>query len=278
MPPKFKDIAKSANDLLDLDGCDEISVDYKFKASNGVKVKFEGVKTDDGISFTNESEYTTASGITLVEKFQSENKITLTAKTKGKFVKGLNLAVDGVFLTSGGLCPKKQYTIKSDFKLGKAGIVDMKFNKGTLTTGIAYAVDSWVLGASFVNAGVPTPKSYELTVGYLASDVAVTSSVKNGSKISASLFHTPSSAVKAAMVWDFDTESKATNIQVGASYAFDGDASVTGVLESGKDKALSLSYTQQLRKEVELELKTKVDVAKLSGGDHKFGVGLSFSS
>jgi voltage-dependent anion channel protein 2 len=279
--PKFKDVSKSVKDLLGLNsgwGCDEVSVNYKFKASNGVKVEFEGVKSGDGISFTNESEYTTAAGITLVEKFQSENKITLTAKTKGKFVKGLNVAVDGVFLTSGGLCPKKQYTVKADYKLGKAGVVDTKFNKGTLTTGVAYQVDNWVVGASFVNESNPQPKSYEVTVGYLASDVAVTSSVKDGSKIQATLFHSPSAAVKAGMVWDYNADTKASKVHVGASYDLDGDATVKGMLEAGKTQDLSLCYTQQLRKEVELELKTKVDVKKLSGGDHTFGVGLSFSS
>lgn len=278
--PKFKDVSKSVKDLLGVNsgwGCDEISVNYKFKASNGVKVEFEGVKGGDGISFTNESEYTTAGGITLVEKFQSENKITLTAKSK-KLMKGLSASVDGVFLTSGGLCPKKQWTAKADFKLGKAGVVDTKFNKGTLTTGVAYQVDSWVVGASFVNAGSATPDSYEVVVGFLGGDMEVTSSVANGSKIQATLFHSPSAGIKTGMIWDYNTDKNSGSITAGASYDLDADACVKGMLEAGAGQDLSLSYSQKLRKEVEIELKTKVDVAKLSGGDHTFGVGFNFAS
>jgi hypothetical protein len=284
MPPKFGDLSKSVKDLLvndkgkDKYGCGELKLKYKFKASNGVGVTFDAKKTDQ-VSFTNESTYTTASGIGLTEKFESSNKITLTAKAKDKFVKGLATTVEGVFLTSGGFDPKSMYTVKADYSTD--GIMfDGKYNKGKLNSSFVYQLfGNWAVGATFENKGDIKPSNYALGLCYKDADMTANSKVSNnGNDIEASLFHTPSSAIDTGLIWKYDTAKNSNTINVGANYKLDDTASTKAMLFAGQTQSLSVGYTQQLRKEVELSMAAKVDILKLNGGDHSFGVGLVFSS
>jgi len=279
LPGKFADKAKGLLGLTNPSAFneDEINVAYKFKAASGVKVDFEFDKTDGGIAFTNTSEYTTAGGVTLSEKFQSSNDITLTAKSK-KLVKGLSLTAEAKFKTAGDVCGQ---VVKGDYALGGNAIMDFKYDtkKDALTTAVATAYEKWLAGVSVTKGGLGGGKDkldYTVAFSYSDSDMVVTSQITNGSNVEASLYHVSSPTLKAGLVWSHGLADGASTITCGVENKLGDDASIKAKLASGKGNALSVVYSQDLRKGVSIDLKTKVDVNALSGGAHAFGFGVTF--
>jgi hypothetical protein len=284
MPPKFKDFAKSVNTLLgdgpDAFGEGDIGVEYKFSAPNGVKVTFEGTKNDEGaISFTNESEYTTGAGITLVEKFDSAKKtIELTGKYK-KLLPGLAVNAVSLLSTDGGLVEGKELTLKGDYKAGDL-IADYKITNVmgfAGEVGVSYAFDKFLFGTAFNLNGLEAPwahkKGFAVGFGYADGDVSAVTRVHNSGTYDVSLWHAASDALKAGMQY----HSSGT-ISVGTDYKIDEDSTIRTRFVAADKQELTASFSQKIKSNVNLTLVTKCDVADLKAGKSSVGMKLAFSS
>jgi len=272
--PKFADLNKGVSTLLganppDAFGEGETSLNYKFTAANGVKVNFEAVNGKDGLGFTNESEYATAAGVTLIEKFNSgKGTIDLTAKSK-KLVPGLSISAVTVLQSSGGFKKGKELVIKGDYSAAGA-IIDYKVSplSKAFNVGATYGFDKWVAGAT-----IDCCQEWQAAFGYSDADFTALTKVKKGGDYEVSVFHAASDSLKAGMEYKNDG-----TVSCGFSNQLDEDASLRGRLVAGVGQVVTVQYTQALKKNVELALTFNADISNLKGGEHTVGMGLTFSS
>jgi voltage-dependent anion channel protein 2 len=273
-PPKYKDLGKSANDIL--------NEDFKFEHSFEVKSKFNGfdIKStfcDKGKGLTGAMEFkkgVASVGDVTVKSDHAFDDPTLTIENSS-LMKGLKLKADvpclPAKLTSKGITISPEYkhdllmlTAKTDTKK-KSSVVDVCFAAGPATAGV-----KTTLGIDGKATGT------EAAVQYKAGSINVFAKYeKDTNKASGSLHTSLNSDLAVAMSASVGPEkgSKETSVDVvmGAHYTIDGANSVKGKVD--KKGILSVCYVSKARKDLELKVTASIDSGNLSQSNkHQWGV------
>jgi len=277
MPSNYGDLNKSVSDLFKNDfDAGKVKLEYKFKANNGVEVKFKGDKSNktNKISFENESTFTTAGGLKFKEKVTSKDEIKLEITKKNVLMKGTSFTGDGSFSTKGGYngssgkfsFDNNKISFESKYGLGKSVEASAVFGMDKFSFGITGTMDP--SGAK--------PMSNELAFAYKDSDMAVCSKLANMADIEASLYHTPNPATAAALRLTWKASKSSAGVEIGGSYKYDSNAAVK--FKVNEELVLGLAYTQALRKGVNIGLSASLNPTKPNEDTHSLGCSLKFSS
>ncbi|GAA5957675.1 hypothetical protein JCM8115_001393 [Rhodotorula mucilaginosa] len=283
VPPSWKDLGKSASDLLNKDFPPAgNALEVKTRAPNGVAFKVAGLRDAKSAAIAGdlEAKYSDVkNGVTLTQTWTTSNVLKTQVELENQVAKGLKLDIQGHLLpaTQG----KSAYVtaIYRQPSVHTRALLDV-FKGPTFTADAVIGRDGFLLGAEStysVPSGAVT--RYALGLGYAAPTYTVTlHGLANLSVFSASYYHKVSKDVEAGAkaIWDSKSTASQVGLEVGTKCYLDNTAFVKAKINSVGVAALG--YTQALRPGVKASFGLAVDTAKLGEASHKVGTSLTFEA
>lgn len=287
VPPSWKDLGKSAGDLLQKDyPIQGTSLEVKTLTPSNVAFKVAGVRTEDAqISGDIEGKYVDfKNGLAVTQAWTTANVLRTQVELDNLVAKGLK------FDLATALNPAKSgksailTAIYKQPSLHTRATVDL-FKGPTFTADTVVGRDGFLVGAEAsydVTSGAIT--RYAGAVGFSAPEYAVTlHGLGNLSTFSASYYHKVSKDVEAGAKAIYDTKStlNGVSLEVGAKTYLDNAAFVkTKINNSG---VLCLGYTQALRPGVKAAFGLALDTTRINDptagqAAHKVGASFTFNS
>ncbi|OXA60197.1 voltage-dependent anion-selective channel [Folsomia candida] len=278
-PPSYSDLGKSTRDIF--------SKGYHFglfklncKASTvgGVDISTGGTHSlDEGKVFGDlETKYKfPAYGVTLTEKWNTDNLLVTEISCQDKLVEGGKVAVEGVFSPDSG---KKSGTLKSSYKSPNATIdVDVSGGdaKSLLVNGaVVLGYQGWLGGYQLTFDTVEgVLKKNNFAAGYSAGDFQINTNIDNGETFAGSLYQRVNNRLEAGvqLSWTAGGEST-TRFGLGARYLLDPCTAVRAKVNN--QSQVGLGFEQKLRQGITLTLSTFIDGKNFKAGGHKIGLAL----
>lgn len=281
VPPCYADIGKSAKDLFSK-GFNYGGHKLEFKSQTASGPKFTTClknNTDTGKSDGHlETEYKVADrGLTFKEKWSTDNTLTTDLTIEDEFVKGLKIVFDTEFKPHTGYKHAKLKTSYKQEYIHANCDIDLDF-AGPIVHGAAVTgYKGWIAGyqMSFDTAKSKLTKN-NFAVGHVAGDYALSTTVNDGNVIAASYSHKLSPTLEAAAQISLTTVTNAVTVGLAGKYALDKETVVRAkVNDAGQ---VGLSYQQDLKKGITLNLSTLIEATNLNGGGHKIGLGLDLAA
>ncbi|KAF8645192.1 hypothetical protein AX16_008019 [Volvariella volvacea WC 439] len=287
VPPSWKDLGKSANDLLNKDfHIHGTTLEIKTKTPSDVSFKVAGFRDQKSnvINGDIETKYNDRKhGLTFTQTWTTSNILRSQVELENYIAKGLKID-----LTASLHPVKREQTAFVNAAYKQSGVhtraaLDVKGT--TFTADTVFGRDGFLLGAEAAyNVSQASITRYAAALGYHAPEYAVTLQALNSlNKFSASYYHRVSSSVEAGAQATYDTKSTqgGVGIEVGAKTQLDASASIKAKINNAG--VLVLGYTQALRPGVKASFGLALDTQKLNdpspvGPSHKVGVQLVFDS
>lgn len=287
VPPSWRDLGKSAGDLLQKDyPIQGTSLEVKTLTPSNVTFKVAGQRSQDAqIAGDIEGKYVDfKNGLTVTQAWTTANLLRTQVEVDNLVAKGLK------FDLATALNPAKAQksailtAIYKQPSLHTRATVDL-FKGPTFTADTVVGRDGFLVGAEAsydVTTGAIT--RYAGAVGFSAPEYAVTlHGLGNLSTFSASYYHKVSKDVEAGAKAIYDTKSTLNGvaIEVGAKTYLDNAAFIkTKINNSG---VLCLGYTQALRPGVKAAFGLALDTTRINDptagqAAHKVGASFTFNS
>jgi len=286
VPNLYKNIGKQANDLLTKDFEKNLpSVKVETKAENEVTFTIQGRRDPKTLEFIIDPfqyKYDLVDkGLSFIAKANSNRKLTGELTVTDKFAKGLKFVAGA----STSLTTKPDQNPDNETKIGLeytrdnlAATVDYEFFKRMASTSVVVGHKGINLGGDLefnLVDGVPT--KYSTAASYTAGNFVVTGSLRDKfHTFGSSFFRKVNDNVSVGGEFLYKLQSSDTTFNAGGSYKLDKDTIVKGKISN--KGIVSLSYIQNLRKNVRAVFSTEVDAFNLSKPDgHKVGFGITLT-
>ncbi|KAH8924884.1 hypothetical protein BT69DRAFT_1260875 [Atractiella rhizophila] len=287
VPPAWKDIGKSASDLLGKDYyISSTSLEVKTTAPNGVVFKVAGQKDNKSQAISGDLEakyFDPKHGFTFTQGWTTSNVIKNQFEIENQIAKGLKFDLATTFLPHNNA---KSAIFSSVYKQsGVNAKVAMDLFRGpTFNVETVAGRDGFHVGAE-ASYALPAASitRYSAAVGYSAADYTIAlHGLSNLSLFSASYYHRVNRDVEAGAkaVWDSKSTVGGVAMEVGCKTYLDNSAFVKAKINNSG--LVCLGYTQALRPGVKASFGVAIDTQKLNGVDatgsaaHKVGAQFVF--
>jgi len=289
VPPAWKDVGKSSNDLLNKDfPIHGTSLEVKTKTPTGVTFKVTGSQDSKShhIHGDIEAKYQDSkSGFTITPTWTTANHIRTVVESENQLAQGLKFELHSSLVPDKENVTSKSAILTAIYKqpgLHTKATLDL-FKGPTITADAVFGRDGFLLGgeASYnVTEGRVT--KYSTAVGFSAPDYAVTlHGLGNLSTFSASYYHKVSRDVEAGAkaIYDTKASTKGVSLEVGTKAYLDSASFIKARINNAG--ILSLGYTQSLRPGVKASFGLALDTQRLNdptpaGPAHKVGASFTF--
>jgi len=277
-PPKYKDISKSANDILNKDFCFDRKFKLKSKTANGVEFTTEGLMQPKSVSGSLSAKFSPFAGINV-------KKCSVT--TAGRFITEATLdnAFDGMSFTvkaQDGADAPPSGEVAMDYKgdnLAVNASVDVT-DGPTVYSAATFAYEGFVFGGEArYNTQVDAKSSpaslvdYNACIAYNASDfVASLVTKKKASIVNLAVHHEVSQDLNLGATVSITPKSSAKVLTVGGVYTLDSETKFQGKVNS--EGIVSGNAIQQIKPKVQLITSVQVDAKAFAADSHKFGLQL----
>lgn len=273
-PPKFKDIAKSANDLLKNDYCFDRKFKLKTKTATGVSLTTEGTLKPKSVSGKLTAKFQPLQGITV-------DKLSVT--TAGRFITEATLqnAMEGMSLTvkaedgadkapAGEVC----VNYKTDNMVIDASVEVV--DGPTLHSAGAFAYEGFIFGGEIKyntlyddKDGKSSLEDYNGAIAYKGPDyTASVYTKKKASELHVGIHHAVSKDTEIATTYAHSSKL----LTVGGIYKLDKQTKFQGKVDS--NGIVSMNAIQQVQPKVQLIASAQVDAKNFVADSHKFGLQL----
>ncbi|KAK4686929.1 voltage-dependent anion channel protein 2, partial [Tremellales sp. Uapishka_1] len=288
VPPSFKDLGKSAGDLLGRDiPIGVTTFELKTIAPSNVAFKVAGVSDNKSnvINGDIEGKYTDFSrGLTFTQAWTTTNLLKTQVELENQIAKGLKIDVASVLNPAKG---SKSVIVNGAFKqpsLHSRASLDL-FKGPSVSVDTVVGRDGFLVGGEVgYDVGTGAISRYSAGVGYSAPEYAITiHALQNLSTFSASYYHKVSKDVEVASKAVYNTKSTTgdVGVEVGLKHYLDNSSfykiklSNAGVFGAG--------FTQALRPGVKVSLGLALDTARLNDttagtSAHKVGAAFTFNA
>jgi voltage-dependent anion channel protein 2 len=285
VPPSWKDLGKSGNDLLGKDyPIHGTSLEVKTITPSATTFKVAGVRDSKSSAITGdiEAKYSNKkNGLVFTQTWTTSNVLRSQVELENAIAKGLKLDLTTALLPDKG---QKSALVTAAYKQpGVHGRAFLDVFKGpSFTADTVLSRDGFLVGAeASYNVTEGRVTRYATAVGYSAPEYALTlHGLGNLSTFSASYYHRVNPDVEAGAKAVYDTKATgAVSLEVGAKAYLDSAAFVKAKINNAG--ILALGYTQALRPGVKASFGLALDTQKLnevspSGPAHKVGASFTF--
>jgi len=287
VPPSWKDLGKSSNDLLGKDyHFHGTSLEVKTKTPSGVTFKVAGSQ-NKGSHITGDVEAKYAdfkNGIIFTQAWTTANVLKTQVELENQIVKGLKLDLNTSLFPEKG---QKHALLNAVYKqsgVHSRAVLDL-FKGPSVTADTVFGRDGFLVGAeTSYNVTDGKITRYSAAVGYNAPEYAITlHGLSNLNTFSASYYHRVSPDVEAGAKAVYDTKATAPGValEVGAKTQLDPAAFIKAKINNSG--VLALGYTQTLRPGVKASFGLALDTQRLNdtspiGPAHKVGASFVFES
>jgi len=288
VPPSWKDLGKSSNDLLGKDfPFQGTNIEVKTKAPSGVTFKVAGGRDSKSSLIAGDIEAKYADfkrGAVFTQTWTTSNVLRSQLELENQIAKGLKLDIATTLQPDKGT---KHAIINATYKqsgLHSRAVLDV-FKGPVITADTVLGRDGLLVGAETAyNVTDGQITRFAAAVGYSAPEYAVTvHGLNNLNTFSASYYHRVSTDVEAGAkaVYDTKATSPGVALEVGAKTYLDRAAFVKAKINNSG--VLALGYTQSLRPGVKASFGLALDTQRLNeasptGPAHKVGASFTFDA
>jgi len=279
-PPTFADLGKASRDVfnkgynfgflrLDTATKPNSGIEFKTGSSHNVSTgKFHGAVD---VKYKDKN-----SGITVLEKWNTDNVLTTEVTIENQGVQGSKLVFDTSFSPTIG---KRTGKLRTEYSRDHFHVnTDITLEKTPQIT------SSLVTGHAGVLAGVLATfdtnrnklATHTVALGFKQKNYVLHTAVADGSEFSASAYHKVNNKFElgANLSWSRGGD-QTTRFGVGGKYEVNEDLTVRAKLSH--QSLVGISLTHNLQKGLKLNLSALLNLATLNdGGGHKFGLGLEY--
>lgn len=280
-PPSYSDLGKQARDVFSKGyHFGLLKLDVKTKTDSGVEFSSGCVSQQDkgSVFGTLETKYKVPDyGITLSERWNTDNVLVSEISMQDKLAKGLKLSADC------SISPQSS---------SKSGHLKAAFLHDACTLNGDYEISSQgqnlvasaVLGYQGIMGGYQLKfdiKDSKITanniaLGFSQKDFVLHTSVHNGDQYNGSVFHKVTPELDAAVDLTWVSASNETRFGIGCKYALDNTSSVRAKVNNASQ--IGLGYQQKLREGITITLSTLIDAKNFNQGGHKYGIGIEMEA
>jgi len=270
VPPSWKDLGKSSNDLLGKDYYfSGSSLEVKTATPSNVTFKVAGNRDakSDAIFADIEAKYADkAHGLTLTQAWTTSNVLRTQLELENQIAKGLKLDIGTSLMPDKGTKAALLNVIYKQPGLHSRAVLDV-FKGPTFTADTVLGRDGFLLGAeASYNVTEGRLSRYAAAVGFSAPEYAVTlHGLGNMSTFAASYYHRVSRDVEAGAKAVYDTKATTAGVglEVGTKAYLDQAAFIKAKINNSG--VLALGYTQALRPGVKASFGLAIDTQQLNG-------------
>ncbi|KAH8376614.1 hypothetical protein KR093_000407, partial [Drosophila rubida] len=284
--PIYCDLGKLARDLFKVGYLPGLwQLECKTLTSSGIEFFTSGFANQDAskVMGSLQSKYTVEDyGITLTERWNTENLLYGQIMQKDKVAEGLMLIAEASFQPSSGDKSGKLLAdlAKENYNLlGKVGL-----NKGEPFLGCSLVLrHNEFLGGVALNYETNNENlEWKVALGWTNEQTTLHGEVVNAEGWLVSLYHKANDKIDAGLevgkpmastTPEGEEVPSELNFGVGMIYRLEGDALIRAKINNKVE--LGLGYQQKLREGITMSISTVIDGQNITDGNHKFGVGLS---
>jgi len=281
VPPSYSDLGKGARDLFSKGFVyGQWKLDVKTKTKSGMQFAVAGNSNHDNskTSGSLESKYKCPDyGMTLTEKWDTDNVLSTEAQIEDQLAKGLKLSFDTTFAPTTG---KKSGKIKTSYKQDYVNVgcdVDFNFAGPTVNGAAVVGYQGWLAGYQMA---FDTSKSQltknNFAVGYSTDDFTLHTSVNDGKEFGGSVYQKVSSELETGAQLSWHHETGATLFGFAAKYS--ADKYTTFRAKINNSSQIGMSYLHKVQDGVTVSLSALLEGKNFNAGGHKVGLGLEFES
>jgi len=278
-PVVFKDLGKSASDLLTKDfKVGQNTVEVKTKTSNGVEFTPKATNKGSEMSGSLVAKYGFGGGISTETTLNTCGQLETTLEAADA-IQGCNVKLECV--TDKGKASLSSAKLTLEYKQDKFTCKTSydHFKDSALAANCAIAFGSATLGGS-IDLVKAAPKSYAAALQFDQPDFTLmaqlSENIRAGEKTyTGSYFHKISSAMQVGT--EINKKGKADiGLAFGCNYKLDKDTTVKGKVDA--DGILSASYKQKISSLTTLTLAASVNTMQLDDPKkNKFGLALNIT-
>jgi len=279
-PPSYSDLGKNARDVFSKGYHFGLwKLDVKTRTNSGVEFTTAGHSSQDtGKVFGSlETKYKVKEyGLTISEKWNTDNTLTSEVAVENQLVKGLKLSADGTFAPQTGSKSGRVKTAYSHESVRLDGDVNIDFSP-IINASAVVGYQGWLGGyqlAFDTKKSALTKNNFAL--GYTAGDLVIHTNVNDGREFGGSVYQRCSDRLECGVQLSWTSGSNASQIGIATKYDLDKDASVRAKVNNGSQ--IGLGYQQRLRDGITLTLSTLIDGKNFNAGGHKIGVALELEA
>lgn len=281
IPPSYGDLGKSAKDLFSKGfNYGTYKVETKTKSVTGTEFKVNGSQNHDSQKFSGslETKYKCSDyGVTLVEKWNTDNTLGAELTVEDQLVKGLKMTFEGQFAPQTG---KKSAKIKTGYKqeyFNGCCDVDFDFAGPTIHGSAVTEYKGWLAGyqMSFDTSKSKLAKS-NFAVGYKSKDIELHTSVNDGTEFGGSIFHKVNNKTEVGVELAWTSGSNATKFGIATKYLASDSTTVRARLNNASQ--IGLSHQHKLREGITFTTSCLVEGKNFNAGGHKVGMGIEFEA
>jgi len=289
VPPSWKDLGKSSNDLLTKDyPFGDTRLEIKTTTPSGVAFKVTGARDNKSnlIAGDIEAKYSSKPhGLTLTNTWTTANTLRTLVEIDNQLAKGLKVDVNASITPDKGT---KGTLLSLAYKqpgVHTRAVLDV-FKGPTINADTVFGRDGFFVGAeASYNVTEGKLSRYSGAAGFSAPEYAVTvHGLSNLSTFAVSYYHKVSRDVEAGAKAIYDTRATTpgVHLEVGTKAYLDDGAFVKAKINNGG--ILALGYTQSLRPGVKASFGLALDTQRLNSTaptehvPHKVGASFVFEA
>ncbi|XP_076318077.1 non-selective voltage-gated ion channel VDAC2-like [Tachypleus tridentatus] len=280
-PPCYADLGKNARDIFSKNyHIGLVKLECKTKTQSDVEFTVNGTSNNDTgrVNGSLETKYKFCDfGLTLKEKWNTDNTLATEAVLEDQLVKGLKLSLDTTFSPQTG---KKSGTVKTAYKMDHLHFntdMDLSLGGPVVHSAAVLHYQGWLAGAqlSFDTAKSKLTKS-NFALGYSAKDFVLHTNVNDGQEFGGSVYQKVNDKLETAVQLAWNAGSNVTMIGMGCVYKMDNNTSLRAKINNSSQ--IGLGFTHRLRDGVQLNLSSLIDGKNFNQGGHKLGLGLDLEA
>lgn len=281
-PPSFADLGKSARDLftkgythgvLKFDSTTVSGAKSEIQFKTGASHNLTSQKLNGNLEVQYKApEY----GVTVTEKWNTENVLGTTVEVKDQFARGLKLTLDSTYVPHSS---KRDALVKSEWAndLLKINANLSLYGGPVLTISGVTSRQDWLLGVqSKLDLSTNEHKAFSVAFGRVTPDYALHSFSNDGREFGASFFHKVHRNLELGAQLGWTIGDQGTKFGLASKYAISKDLILRAKVDNKSNVALAA--THDLNNGCKLTLTSQF---ALLGGveaqDNKFGIGLEYS-
>jgi len=282
IPPFFKDLGKSATDLLTKDFALSNKLELTAKAPNGMEYTVNATSAKDGyvLGSVKPKLIYKPFGLTAEATFETNRNFKGELNIQDHFVNGLKVSLVGELNAKDQETVKLSLDYKQDRVAASIGGEVLNTKEGPSVFGsVVLGHDHFALGGDFA-LGVEHQQIKKLngSLEYSVPECSVTLSTNKGETVGLKYFHRLNSALQIGVDIGVNVAKPQENpkLTFGGAYKVDSDTQLKAKFDT--EGRLSVGYLQQLNRYAKLTVGAQLNTNNFSAPDHKFGFNLVFTS
>lgn len=280
-PPTYNDLGKSAKDLFNkVYGHGFIKVDATTKSSDRGAVEFKTAAshnlTSQKLAGNLDIKYKVPQyGLTLTEKWNTENVLGTVVEVKDQFAKGLKVTLDTTYNPNSA---KRSGVLKTEWANDRVKVNgDLSLVGGpVLNLAAVVGHNNWILGAQGkFDLSTNELKSNSIALGYDHPEYTLHTYANDANEFGASWFHKVHKNVELGAQLGWTIGDHATRFGLASKYHLSDEITLRGKVDN--KSSVALSSTHSLSDALKLTFSTQFNLVNAPETSNKFGVGLEYT-